>query len=69
MCLDIISKINKEHLNLLEKEELNDSFILEKLLIWQTEYDFVDWIEFKDSWFYCYDCESYNEGQCICYAR
>jgi hypothetical protein len=56
-------KIKQENLDLLDIDEVNDKYYLQKLLDWQEEYDYLDWIEFKDY------CNSYDNNFCICYAR
>ena len=63
------SHITKENLQLLAESERDSKCDLEKLLIWQEEYDWVDWDEFNAWWLFCERCESYAEQQCICYAR
>ena len=65
----LISKIAEKNLLLLDVSERNSEYELQKLYDWQEDYDWVDWEEFKDSWFYCDRCKGYSEGQCICYAR
>jgi hypothetical protein len=65
----LTSKISGNNLLLLNDEERNSEYDLEKLYIWQEQYNWVKWDEFRDEWFYCHTCKSYNEGQCICYAR
>lgn len=61
------SKIKESNLNLLEDFS---EYSLEKMLAWQNDYsDFVEWKEFDDHWFWCEICKSWQEGQCICYAR
>jgi hypothetical protein len=64
------SKIKKENLLLLSDEDKNNSYLLTKLLAWQKEWsDTMEWSEFLDTYFYCSKCKSWQEGQCICYAR
>jgi hypothetical protein len=41
----------------------------DKYITWHREYDWVDWEEFRDSWFLCSRCGCYDEHSCICYAR
>lgn len=65
----MLDKIKQENLDLLSEEEIQNNYIIQKLHDWQEEYDWVDWKEFKDSWFYCNRCNGYDEGSCICYAR
>lgn len=55
--------------NLLLMNECDSEYELQKLYYWQEDYDWVDWEEFKNSWFYCSRCKGYSKGQCICYAR
>ena len=63
------AKITEKNLLLLDVSERNSEYYLEKLLAWQEEFDWVEWEEFYESWRYCSLCKSYEEGQCICYAR
>ena len=63
------SKIKAKNLLLLNLEESNSTYILQKLYAWQEEFDYVEWNEFKTDWRYCHKCKSYSEGSCICYAR
>lgn len=64
------AQIKLENLDLLLEGEANDFYSLEKLLAWQNIYHgSIPWQEFKENWFYCNRCNSYQEGQCICYAR
>lgn len=65
----LTSKIAEKNLLLLDVIERNSEYELQKLFDWQEDYDWVEWNEFKDSWFYCDRCEGYSEGQCICYTR
>jgi hypothetical protein len=69
----IIKQIKPANLNLLNEEDLNDEYVLTKMLAWQEEYDnsdeIVTWEYFKENYLWCARCKSYNEGQCICYAR
>lgn len=65
----LTSKITEKNLFLLDASERNSEYELQKLYDWQEDYDWVDWDEFKNSWFYCDRCKGYSEGQCICYAR
>ena len=65
----LTSKIAEKNFLLLDVNERNSEYWLQKLYDWQEDYNWIDWIEFKDSWFYCDRCKGYNEGQCICYAR
>lgn len=65
----LTAKIAEKNLLTLDVSERNSEYVLQKLYDWQEEYDWVDWVEFKDSWFYCDICNGYSEGQCICYAR
>lgn len=65
----LTSKIAEKNLLLLDVSERNSEYELQKLFDWQEDYDWVEWNEFKDSWFYCDRCKGYSEGQCICYAR
>ena len=66
----LLSKISKENLKLLDETELLDSYILEKMVAYQSDYsDYVLWEDFKENYLYCDRCKSYQDGQCICYAR
>lgn len=65
----LTSKIAEKNLLLLDGSERNSEYELQKLYDWQEDYDWVDWKEFKDSWFHCDRCKGYSEGGCICYAR
>lgn len=65
----LTSKITKENLSLLDANERNSEYYLEKLFAWQDEYnELAEWEEFKD-WSYCERCKGYSENGCICYAR
>ena len=46
----------------------------EKYKYWKEEYGFEEdplysWVEFRDKFLWCNLCKSWQEGQCICYAR
>lgn len=42
----------------------------EKKAVWEVEYkDVVSWDDFRDNYYWCTRCKSYQEGQCICYSR
>lgn len=66
---DSIKNLKSENLKRLDVSELKSEYLLQKLLDWQEEYDWVDWLEFKEYWSKCNRCKSYTEGSCICYAR
>lgn len=67
----IRDKIAPNNLHLLNDDELESEYYCQKLLDWQeNEYFYCeDWKEFKEHWHNCDRCKSYQEGQCICYAR
>jgi hypothetical protein len=40
-----------------------------KKQIWKEEYSSIDWKDFKENYFQCSRCGTYDNQQCICYAR
>jgi hypothetical protein len=64
----LASNITEENLRLLDVNERNSEYYLKLLFVWQDEYDWVKWEDFKH-WTKCELCKGYSEGSCICYAR
>jgi hypothetical protein len=64
--LEVIrSMLSEETLQL-----IGDCGDLEKAFAWQEDYmSYVTWAKFEDDYHYCDGCESYEEGQCMCYSR
>lgn len=61
---ELLLRIKKENLSLLDNDELK------KLYDWQEDYsDEVDWIVFREDYFYCEKCNSYEKGICNCWMR
>ena len=49
-------------------------YLAKKREYWEEVFNIDDdpyptWEEFADNWLWCNRCKSYQEGQCICYAR
>lgn len=65
----VIGKIKNKNLRLLSKNECNENYILKKLLDWQNNYSGIEWSEFKEKYFKCDECGSYDDDFCLCYAR
>lgn len=69
---NLLSQIKPDNLKLLDEEDRDNEYWLEKVLAWQEEYsDDKPWDEFKEL-DRCGRCNSWTEGggyQCICYAR
>lgn len=65
------AQINLENMEILSDEEIKSIYFLEKMIAWQNIHHERDiaWQDFKNNYFYCTRCHSYQEGQCICYAR
>jgi len=61
--------VNRIHWNKLTIFEKSDREVLEKMIEWQDEYEHVAWEDFRDHYFKCDDCGSYDNEPCICYAR
>lgn len=54
------------------QKELENKIILKpktKKQIWRDEYSSIDWKDFKENYFECSKCGTYDNQQCICYAR
>lgn len=64
----LLEEIKKDKLNLLNEEDKDNTYMLDKVLAWQEDYNYIGWEEFKD-YVYCDRCKGWNPGQCICYAR
>lgn len=61
--------ITPENLNRLSEEEQDDLELLKKLYDWQECYDWMVWYKFKEHFTQCDRCKSWDDTQCICYAR
>lgn len=61
--------ITPENLSLLLKEEQEDVELLIKLYDWQEQYNWMNWNKFKNNFTQCSICKSWDDTQCICYAR
>lgn len=40
-----------------------------KKQIWKEEYSSIDWKDFNENYFQCSRCGTFDNQQCICYAR
>lgn len=60
-------RLTKYNFDKLSESEKEDRKILEKIYVWQTEYNFIAWEDFKDNYFKCSDCGKYDNEPCNCY--
>ena len=66
---ELISKLKKP-VDSKKKGPHLDSYTLKKHKAWKEEYSlFITWDSFNEKFLWCDRCESWEEGQCICYAR
>lgn len=53
-----------------EAAVLSEQAEREKKAVWEVEYgESVEWEDFRDNYFWCDRCQSYQKGQCLCYSR
>lgn len=53
--------------------EIEEEIQPDKRDVWEEDYgddcSYMTWEEFDENYIWCDECKSYQEGQCICYAR
>ncbi len=53
----------------LKKAKIRIKELENKKQIWKEEYSSIDWKDFKENYFQCNRCGTYDNQSCICYAR
>jgi hypothetical protein len=66
---ELKSKLKFVNFKKLSISEMSNKDVLRKMIVWEEEYTHVAWEDFKDHYFKCDTCGSYDDQQCICYSR
>jgi hypothetical protein len=68
--LKALASVEDEEKRAKEIELENQVIALEqKKKDWEESYSEIDWEVFRDSYFQCDKCKTWDNQQCICYAR